>query len=753
MKFFKDDQEVLSGNTTTLTIDSAAVTDAGTYTCEAGCARSTEVTVTLSDTITYRHCTPSEAFNVSCPTVGPPYGSVLNIVRAVYGRLSPTACGHDVYMAGCGVHDARVEVAELCNGKTECLMMMNDDNMNDVCPGMAKYSEIEYRCVAPPPFYHEKRDSCVSTGIKDATDILRVNCPTSGMTVHVLEANYGRRNKTFCLGSWEEGDREVDVDDCVSDGAMEYVQEKCEGRVSCVITVQEMMTELGDPCPHIHKYVEVSYSCQGHFRTCSPMDLASTGAQYEEIVDNVVRVSSMSLIRDDSGGQCTSTNFGFSPSKLWVTDGCAGQFEVCVDEPDVCIDGYFGHWCRFSCQCKYGDVCDKITGSCPSGCQDKLWGPGCQLEHACYYNDEGASVYGGKLPIADVGECDCPDGRFGNNCEEECDCYPFWMPCHSSSGICAGYTIVTTNVSDVIIEIISKPDTPIFPGNEVSMKCVNVTAVVGREVIEYSWRRSGTSIARTTENIFTIVNFNETNIGKYSCVMDFDDGSQSASQDIDIELDETMPLMMSKFSKIPTGTPMKLQCVTKNHRHNFYEWFLNGEIIQTGPNKWYRLKQFREVNQGNYSCSASDAGLYYEQYSDEVQLTTIPRNSLCKCLCPQHVLEIGKMTDEQLGEKVKEIVKELIVKTDNLTATIRKKKSSDDKRATSVYVGYDAIVIYVIVFGSILLLDLVSLVNWMWQRRVQRITLKRWNIRQQDRELQDWECLQIRRRGIALSEI
>ena len=543
---------------------------------------------------------------------------------------------------------------------------------------------------------------------------------------------------------------QINVNNCLASGATEYARLKCEGSRWCDISVAEMAAEFGDPCWGIWKYVEIRYDCVGHFTTCSPMDLTSG---HVEAVNDGLRVSSISLITDDSGGQCAPSNFGFSPSTVWTKAGCAGQFGVCVDYMDACIDGYFGHYCAFSCACKGGEVCNKITGSCPSGCRDNRWGPGCQLEHTCYYNHKGASVYEGNLPIGEVSKCACPWGRFGNNCEEECDCRQWWKSCHTFWGICDGFEIPTTQIPEDVIEIIPKPNRPIYPGNEVAMKCANVSAIVGKEVKVYFWRHNGTDISNSTEDTFTITDFNETNVGNYSCVMDFDDGSQSVSEDIEIELDDTLPLMMSKFTKIPVGTPMKFQCITKNRRHNFYQWFFNGEIIQTGPNKWYRLKQFNEVNQGNYSCSASDEGMYYEKYSEEVPLTTIPRNSICKCPCPKHILELGKMTDEQLGEKVKEIVKELVVKTDNLTSTIRRKKSSEDKRAASVYAGYGAITIYVVVFGSILLLDFMSLLNWLWERRTKRIRLEQREARKREGEMQALECQQMKRRGIALSEM
>ena len=43
-----------------------------------------------------------------------------------------------------------------------------------------------------------------------------------------------------------------------------------------------------------------------------------------------------------------------------------------------CPDGSFGVNCKFSCNCKDDEVCDKTEGTCSSGCKDGFWGPHCQ---------------------------------------------------------------------------------------------------------------------------------------------------------------------------------------------------------------------------------------------------------------------------------------------------------------------------------------------------------------------------------------
>lgn len=44
----------------------------------------------------------------------------------------------------------------------------------------------------------------------------------------------------------------------------------------------------------------------------------------------------------------------------------------------VCSDHYYGTDCNIPCgHCKNSDVCDKVTGHCPRGCQTQWQGEKC----------------------------------------------------------------------------------------------------------------------------------------------------------------------------------------------------------------------------------------------------------------------------------------------------------------------------------------------------------------------------------------
>ncbi|XP_076467572.1 uncharacterized protein LOC143298577 [Babylonia areolata] len=94
--------------------------------------------------------------------------------------------------------------------------------------------------------------------------------------------------------------------------------------------------------------------------------------------------------------------------------------------------------------------------------------------------------------------------------------------------------------------------------------------------------------------------------------------------------------------------------------------------------------------------------LHYQEMS--------PEDSEFVCNCG--AIEIPETEEEKeqfLEEHKEEVQKELIVPTATLSATIRKKESAPDERPSSTSIGFLGISLIVIVFGSLVLLDLTSL--------------------------------------------
>ncbi|OWF35537.1 receptor-type tyrosine-protein phosphatase S-like isoform X1 [Mizuhopecten yessoensis] len=162
---------------------------------------------------------------------------------------------------------------------------------------------------------------------------------------------------------------------------------------------------------------------------------------------------------------------------------------------EECRDGTFGYKCNSKCRCKRYQTCDKVTGECiRDECEDNGWGPGCQLSNNCFYNGQAMTYLGTKSITSDlyqcqrwdlqiphrhsyksaeqfpdktmpenycrttedsarpwcyttdinsrwehcnINNCNCPAGRFGDNCIKECHCADLSEACDSILGICS----------------------------------------------------------------------------------------------------------------------------------------------------------------------------------------------------------------------------------------------------------------------------------------------------------------------------
>ncbi|XP_046543510.1 multiple epidermal growth factor-like domains protein 11 isoform X2 [Haliotis rubra] len=76
-----------------------------------------------------------------------------------------------------------------------------------------------------------------------------------------------------------------------------------------------------------------------------------------------------------------------------------------------CLDYKYGLDCNFTCRCRdRAEVCNKVDGSCVSGCADGFTGVDCKQE--------------------------CPEGRYGFNCTNTCSSNCVDAHCHHVDGTC-----------------------------------------------------------------------------------------------------------------------------------------------------------------------------------------------------------------------------------------------------------------------------------------------------------------------------
>jgi hypothetical protein len=84
-----------------------------------------------------------------------------------------------------------------------------------------------------------------------------IACP-AGSSITILSASYGRSGRSVCPGS-------VRTLRCSSKVALPRVKGRCDGRQSCELFASNSV--YGDPCRGTVKYLDISYSCQGNYRS------------------------------------------------------------------------------------------------------------------------------------------------------------------------------------------------------------------------------------------------------------------------------------------------------------------------------------------------------------------------------------------------------------------------------------------------------------------------------------------------------
>ena len=86
---------------------------------------------------------------------------------------------------------------------------------------------------------------------------IELECP-EGYFIATTKAIYGRSSPDLCTDNAGNLDT---TSTCQSDRALQDVKGQCDGRTSCLYTVNG--TALGSPCPGIQNYLELAYECRG----------------------------------------------------------------------------------------------------------------------------------------------------------------------------------------------------------------------------------------------------------------------------------------------------------------------------------------------------------------------------------------------------------------------------------------------------------------------------------------------------------
>ncbi|XP_057175713.1 L-rhamnose-binding lectin CSL3-like [Triplophysa rosa] len=171
----------------------------------------------------------------------------IKVLSANYGRTDKTACStgrpaNQLSNVQCRQSTSLSVVAKQCDGKQDCSIPATNKVFSDPCVGTYKYLNVSYTC---------SQGKTVIICQDKSSDI---SCE-GRRRLHIHFANYGRRDKVTCPCR----DPKAMSTMCIS-SETRNLQNKCNGKKHCQLHASN--SNFIDRCPRIHKYLEVSYSCE-----------------------------------------------------------------------------------------------------------------------------------------------------------------------------------------------------------------------------------------------------------------------------------------------------------------------------------------------------------------------------------------------------------------------------------------------------------------------------------------------------------
>ncbi|XP_052450312.1 L-rhamnose-binding lectin CSL3-like [Carassius gibelio] len=153
----------------------------------------------------------------------------IKVITANYGRTDHTTCStgrslHQLSNVDCFQETSVHVMSKRCDGRKSCSVPAVNSVFYDPCVGTYKYLDVSYLCL-----------------------------PFSNGVIWIHHANYGRRDLVTCPHKLATSP------DCYSPQTRS-LRSSCNGKNYCQLNASKTSL-LSDPCPDVHKYLEVMYSC------------------------------------------------------------------------------------------------------------------------------------------------------------------------------------------------------------------------------------------------------------------------------------------------------------------------------------------------------------------------------------------------------------------------------------------------------------------------------------------------------------
>ncbi|XP_056589606.1 L-rhamnose-binding lectin CSL3-like [Triplophysa dalaica] len=211
-----------------------------------GCVKAVNI-ITCHEGISYLDCRGItykrlltcewETAHLSCDGL-----ATIEVLSANYGRTNSFACStgrpaSQLSNIQCLQTTSVSVMANICNGRQNCLVSASNDVFGDPCVGTFKYLMVTYSCVP----------------ICDQFYFLS----TDPKFIKILLANYGRTNGVTC--SYGKPASQLSNVQCIQSTSLSKMASQCDGKQNCWAFASHNV--FGDPCVGTYKYLNVTYTC------------------------------------------------------------------------------------------------------------------------------------------------------------------------------------------------------------------------------------------------------------------------------------------------------------------------------------------------------------------------------------------------------------------------------------------------------------------------------------------------------------
>ncbi|KAF4096509.1 hypothetical protein G5714_022478 [Onychostoma macrolepis] len=168
----------------------------------------------------------------------------IHVLNANYGRTDRRTCSTgrppaQLSNVHCFEETSLRTMTVRCNGRKSCSVSAVNSVFSDPCPWTYKFLQVSYEC-------RPLKQSITCEGTKSV-----ISCGKKGV-IAVHHANYGRRDLGTCPDNF------VTRSDCYFTQTSS-MRSRCNGKRTCDLDASNSV--FSDPCRHVYKYLEVTYSC------------------------------------------------------------------------------------------------------------------------------------------------------------------------------------------------------------------------------------------------------------------------------------------------------------------------------------------------------------------------------------------------------------------------------------------------------------------------------------------------------------